>query len=145
MDGAAYLPEDYVPDPAQKLHIYRRISRVASVAAVDALAFETRDRYGPQPVEAERLFQSAALRLAGTAAGVERILVRGKSARLNFMPGVVPRLVALEKPLSERQTDLEVTRTEPLSIVLRARGSASILDAAMAALDQLAIPSARAA
>jgi hypothetical protein len=38
-----------------------------------------------------------------------------------------------------------VTRTNPLSLVLRARGSTSILDTAMAALERLAAPAARAA
>ncbi|HUF70401.1 MAG TPA: transcription-repair coupling factor [Longimicrobiales bacterium] len=145
LDGAAYLPDDFVPDAAQKLHLYRRLSRIETIAQVEAMALEVRDRYGPPPPEADRLLRSAALRLAGTAAGVERLLVRGQSARMSFRPGVVPRIASLEKPLSDRQTELDVTRTNPLSLVLRARGSTSILDTAMAALERLAAPAARAA
>jgi transcription-repair coupling factor (superfamily II helicase) len=145
LDGPAFLPDEYVPDAAQKLHLYRRLSRVERTAQVEALALEIRDRYGPPPPEADRLLRSAALRLAGTAAGVERLLVRGQSARISFRPGVVPRIAALEKPLSERQTELDVTRTNPLSLVLRARGSASILDTAMATLEHLTPRPARAA
>lgn len=145
LDGAALLPDDYVPDPAQKLHLYRRISRVESTAGIRALALEVRDRYGPPPPDTERLFQAAALRLAGTSAGVERILVRGQSARLSFRPGVMPRLAALEEPLDEFQTELDVARTDPLSLVLRARGSASIMEAAVASLECLGPSSARAA
>ena len=78
--GPAYLPEGYVADSGQKLHLYRRLSRVRDVAEVEALGREMADRFGPLPAEVERLLDAAALRLLGRAVGVERILVRERSA-----------------------------------------------------------------
>src|SRR5690606_33030365 len=76
VDGAAYIPDAYVPDEAQKLHLYRRISTLESIEEVDRLEREFRDRYGPLPEEVRTLLQTVALRLLGTELGLERILVR---------------------------------------------------------------------
>jgi transcription-repair coupling factor (superfamily II helicase) len=37
VDGAALIPDDYVTDEAQKLNFYRRLSRVETVQAADAI------------------------------------------------------------------------------------------------------------
>ena len=145
IDGAAFLPDSFVPDESQKLHLYRRLSRVETGPQVDALAAEVRDRYGPPPVEVERLFLAAALRLAGADAGVERILVRGQTARISFQPGVTPRLALLQKATSDRQTELEVGRTSPLSLIMRARGAVPVTETLLATLATLARHAARAA
>src|SRR5690606_3076225 len=94
LEGAAFLPDGYIPDSAQKLHLYRRLSRLEQIEQVDALRAELRDRFGPPPPEVERLVSSAALRLLGTQLGVERIVVRGNEARINFRERVVPRMAA---------------------------------------------------
>jgi transcription-repair coupling factor (superfamily II helicase) len=145
VEGGAWLPDDYVPDAAQKLHVYRRLSRVETVEQVEVLATEIRDRYGTPPAEAARLFHAAALRLAGSNAGVERILIRGESARVSFRAGVAPRLASLQDALADRQTDVDVARANPLSLRLRARGAAAIVDTLLIALAHLAQPRARAA
>src|SRR5690606_19068806 len=84
IEGGAYLPDSYVPEPAQKLHLYRRLSRVESTAEVTAIREELRDRFGPLPPEVQRLLDAAALRLLGARLGVETILVRDREARINF-------------------------------------------------------------
>jgi transcription-repair coupling factor (superfamily II helicase) len=145
LDGGAWLPDEYVADAAQKLHLYRRLSRLESAAQVDALATEIRDRYGPPPPETARLFRSAALRLAGTAAGAERVLVRGETARISFRQGVQPRLAVLQDALADGQTEVVVARPNPLSLLLRARGAVPIIDTVLTALGRLADPRARAA
>src|SRR5690606_35589141 len=66
VDGAAYTPDDYVPDEAQKLHLYRRLSTLDRMEEVDTLRREFRDRYGPVPGEVETLLHTASLRLLGT-------------------------------------------------------------------------------
>ncbi|MGH7449402.1 MAG: transcription-repair coupling factor, partial [Longimicrobiales bacterium] len=76
LEGAAYLPDEYIVDAAQKLHLYRRLSRLEQPAAVTGLLAELRDRYGPPPPEVQRLLSAARLRLVGTALGVDRIVVQ---------------------------------------------------------------------
>jgi transcription-repair coupling factor (superfamily II helicase) len=69
----AHLPDDYVPDEAQKLELYRRLARARSGGDVAAFRQEVIDRYGPIPDPVARLVEVAELRLAAEAAGVASI------------------------------------------------------------------------
>ncbi|HEU0055441.1 MAG TPA: TRCF domain-containing protein, partial [Longimicrobium sp.] len=138
VDGAALIPEEYVPDEAQKLHFYRRLAKEEAVAGVDALQRELRDRYGPLPEEASTLLATHALRLLGGELGVERILVRPWDVRLNFRRGVVPRMASLQKVFQARQLAVEVRRPLPLSLSLTRHGTEPILGTLVAALRDLA-------
>jgi len=99
MEAGAYLPDAFVADPHQKLHLYRRLSGVSNRREVEKLAAEIADRFGRPPAEARRLLDKALLGLAGRDAGVDRIMVRGGNARVSFRPDVVPRMSALEDAL----------------------------------------------
>jgi transcription-repair coupling factor (superfamily II helicase) len=138
VEGSAFLPDDYVPDASQKLHLYRRLSRIEQVSEVHALAAEVRDRYGPPPAEVERLVAAAALRLTGTRLGVERVTIQRDAARVTFREGVVVRLASLQTALRAHQVELEIKRTTPLSFVLRRRGGVGIIEIVEDALEGLA-------
>jgi transcription-repair coupling factor (superfamily II helicase) len=137
VEGAALIPDEYVPDESQKLHLYRRLTRFTEAAEVETMRRELRDRYGPLPPEAETLLATAALRLLGTQVGVERILVRPWETRMTFRAGVVPRMAALQSAFSDRQLEIELTRTSPLALVLHKRGAEEITDALIGALTAL--------
>jgi transcription-repair coupling factor (superfamily II helicase) len=122
LGGSAFLPDGYISDPGQKLHLYRRLSRIGRHAEVEGLRQELADRFGPLPPEVERLLDQATLRLLGRTLGIERIMVRDRTARITFRPGVVPRLTTLEAPLRDRQVEVEVRRMTPLSLELRQIG-----------------------
>ena len=139
MEGAAFLPDAYVPEGSQKLHLYRRISRMESIQQVTALRVELRDRFGPLPPEVGRLLDAAALRLLGARLGVERILVREHEARVNFRADVTPRLAALQGAFRDQQLEVEVRRTTPLSLVLRRYGSEPLTGTLAAAFELLDI------
>jgi len=145
LEGAAYLPDTYVPDAAQKLHLYRRLSRMERPEEVEGLRAELRDRFGPPPEEVQRLLANAQLRLLGARLGVERILVRGAEARVNFRAGAVPRLAALQTTFHDQQLELEVRRAVPLSIVLRRLDGRPLVDTLARALQALDAGRARAA
>jgi transcription-repair coupling factor (superfamily II helicase) len=70
---AAYLPDDYVGDPQQKLDLYRRIARLRRPGACDRLAEEFKDRYGPLPVPVKNLLAMQSLRIRAGALGIEEI------------------------------------------------------------------------
>ena len=137
VEGSAFLPDSYVLDASQKLHLYRRLSRIEQVSEVHALAAEVRDRYGPPPEEVQRLISAAALRLLGTRLGVERITMQREAARVTFRDGVVVRLANLQTALKAHQVELEIKRTSPLSFILRRRGGAGIFEIVTSALEGL--------
>jgi transcription-repair coupling factor (superfamily II helicase) len=66
----AHLPDDYVPEEAQKLELYRRLARARTAGDVAAFRQEVIDRFGPLPLPVQRLAEVAELRLAAEAAGV---------------------------------------------------------------------------
>lgn len=143
--GSAYLPETYVPDPGQKLHLYRRLSKIRNHGEVEEMRSELVDRFGDMPPEVARLLDAATLRLLGKRLGIERILVRGRTARLNFRAGVVPRLQALQGPLSDRLVSVEVRRMSPLSLSLGQQGveplTATLIQALSVLVEQHREPS----
>jgi transcription-repair coupling factor (superfamily II helicase) len=140
MDGPAYLPDGYIADSAQKLHLYRRLSSAADVTAVAALAEEVADRFGGLPPEVRRLLDSARLRLLGQSLGVERIHVGAGSARVTFRREVVPRLTALQTAMHGSLVEVEVRRIDPLSLVLHGLGTGSLADAVTGAFQRLTGP-----
>lgn len=121
--GSAFLPESYIPDSGQKLHLYRRLSRIREHPEIQELRDEITDRFGTPPDEVERLLDAATLRLLGKRLGIERVLVRDRSARINFRSDAVPRLQALQAPLAHHQVSLEIRRMEPLSLGLQQVGT----------------------
>jgi transcription-repair coupling factor (superfamily II helicase) len=66
----AHLPDDYVPEEAQKLELYRRLARARTAGDVAAFRQEVIDRFGPMPLPVQRLAEVAELRLAAESAGV---------------------------------------------------------------------------
>jgi transcription-repair coupling factor (superfamily II helicase) len=145
VDGAALIPDDYIPEEAQKLHFYRRLSRAETPGEIEALRQEFRDRFGPLPLEVETLLGTASLRLLGADLGIERVLVRPWDARLIFRKGVVPRMAPLQRALAERQLAVEVRRPIPLSLTLQREGTEPILPTLVGALQSLAQDPAMAA
>jgi transcription-repair coupling factor (superfamily II helicase) len=137
LEGAAYLPDGYIEDAAQKLHLYRRLSRLETAAQVPPLLEEIRDRYGPPPAEVTRLLTAAQLRLAGTALGIDRIVVQADAARVTFAAGAAVRMTDLQKAFRSQQVEVEVRRPAPLSIIFRRAGAVPIEQNLLAGLGAL--------
>lgn len=137
MSASAYLPDDYIQDQHQKLHLYRRLAGVSGQREVEALSEEITDRFGKPPSEVRRLLDQSLLGLAGQSAGVDRILVRGRKARVNFRPDVVPRISALEETLQGMAVALEVRRIAPLSITFACEDERALARVVVRALEAL--------
>ena len=67
------LPETWVPDAELRVALYARLARAADEDAVDALAEEMEDRFGPAPAEAATLLTIARIRARALALGIEKI------------------------------------------------------------------------
>jgi len=145
LGGSGYLPDDYVADSAQKLHLYRRISKVRHRSEVEELRSELVDRYGPLPEQAARLVDAATLRVLGRELGIQRIIVREDQARLNFRGGVVPQMSLLQRPLESRQLRVEVRRMDPFSITVTPGGPEPLAETLIRALNVLVRRTAEAA
>jgi len=119
----ANLPDDYVPDEAQKLELYRRLSRARTPGHIAAFRQEVADRFGPMPVPVLRLVEVAELRLAAEAAGVSSIsredgqlvvrfasgLSRATAIRL-LGPGALPGLRPSEVAFASNQVRIRMPK-----------------------------------
>ena len=74
-DLPAFIPEEYISDPDEKLDAYRRMAGIVEVTELDQLEAEFRDRFGPPPSEATHLMDLKRLRLMGRQAGAARLRV----------------------------------------------------------------------
>jgi transcription-repair coupling factor (superfamily II helicase) len=71
VDVPAFLPDDHIPDPGQRLEFYRRLAQATDEDGVRAIAAEIEDRYGRLPDEAQLLCEVM----------VDKTLVRRMGAR----------------------------------------------------------------
>jgi transcription-repair coupling factor (superfamily II helicase) len=75
--GDRFLPDDYVLDNQQRFEMYKRLAELADPEAVDSLADEMADRFGPPPLEAGRLLDLARARVWARRGKVARAVASG--------------------------------------------------------------------
>ena len=138
ISGATYIPDDYVPNDALKLELYRRLAKVGALTELNDLTSELQDRFGPLPEEVDRIVAAAKIRILGRRLAVERVLATTDTARVNFRRGAIPRLTALREALSDREVEVEVSRLQPLSLVFRTPKSQNVTPIVIEALERLA-------
>jgi transcription-repair coupling factor (superfamily II helicase) len=134
LDVPAFIPDNYIPSADAKLDVYRRLSAITEVGAIDEVRDEVRDRFGALPPAAEAFFHVSRLRLVGGAIGVEGILVRGDEARVTFLDSALPRMKPLSAAFRDVQFQVDVRRVQPLSLKLTRLGGSPLLEGLVRAL-----------
>ena len=81
---AVLIPEDYVPDLAMRLGLYRRIARLADRSELDGFAAELIDRFGSLPEGVENLLGTVAIKNLCLAAGVDKVEAGPRGAVVSF-------------------------------------------------------------
>lgn len=103
-----YIPPDYIPDPALRLRLYRRMAVLTDLEQVDGMVAELTDRFGPIPDPLENLLYQLRIKILALRAGVSSISTEHKQIRLQL-----PRLMAMnrEKMQNFLGRDARVSRT----------------------------------
>ncbi len=78
----AYLPEKYVPFPAQRMALYKKIALIASQEDMQDVTDELIDRFGEPPTAAENLLRIAWLHNQAAACGITAVRQDGASVHL---------------------------------------------------------------
>ena len=81
---AVLIPDFYVTDLGVRMDLYRRIAGLADGAAIDGLAAELIDRFGPLPESVENLLALVAVKQLCRAANVEKVDAGPKGAVVAF-------------------------------------------------------------
>jgi len=84
VDAPIMIAEDYVPDLAVRMALYRRMNDAEGPEAVEALAAEMIDRFGPLPQAAQNLLRLIEVKRQAIIAGVSKIDVGAKGALVSF-------------------------------------------------------------
>lgn len=129
----ALIPADYIVDTELRLAIYRRIASVQDQRGIADARHELDDRFGPIPVEVERLFALIGLRIRAQELGIESLVERereivirpvntaGLERRLISRLGRAVKLTA--HSIRIRLQDLTVPWQEAVDLVLDAVAS----------------------
>ena len=86
----AYLPDHYVPDEGQKVSLCQRLSRSASLDAIDDIRREMEDRYGPLPPTACSLLDLTAVSLLAREKGIDLVAIQDHRLLLEYRPERIP-------------------------------------------------------
>ena len=121
----AHLPDDYVPDPEQKMILYQRMGHVDRLESARELERELRDRFGPPPAQVSNLFTLLELKLLAQAAGVARVDLRGKP-RIELQAGATLPPEEIARISGEFSRRIEFLGSSPLVLQLKARDKEAI-------------------
>ncbi len=69
----AFIPDDYVADPFERIALYKRLMQADDLPEVDTLTDELRDRFGAIPRVIENLFELARIRIEAKRRQIESI------------------------------------------------------------------------
>jgi transcription-repair coupling factor (superfamily II helicase) len=78
------IDEIYIPDTNQRLAVYRRLARAASLDEIEAVMAELKDRYGAPTPAVENLAQYSRIRVVADRIGLESLDREGTMAVFKF-------------------------------------------------------------
>jgi transcription-repair coupling factor (superfamily II helicase) len=84
VDAPIMIPEDYVPDLAVRMALYRRLNDADGTAEIESLAAEMIDRFGPLPQPTQNLLKLIEIKHQAIAARVAKIDVGAKGTLVSF-------------------------------------------------------------
>ena len=84
VDAPIMIPDDYVPDLAVRMALYRRLNDCTGKGEVEALAAEMIDRFGPLPAATRNLVRLIEVKQQAITANVSKIDVGAKGTLVSF-------------------------------------------------------------
>jgi transcription-repair coupling factor (superfamily II helicase) len=84
VDAPIMIPEDYVPDLAVRMALYRRLNDADDQQEIDSLSAEMIDRFGPLPDATANLIKLIEIKRQAIQANIARIDVGAKGTLVSF-------------------------------------------------------------
>jgi len=123
----AIIPPDYVPQPGERLNLYRRISRAEDDNQLSLLFEEMTDRFGRMPEEARNCLETARLRWRGQMLRLSAIRNSQHGLHLHF---------TADSPI-EPAIMLKMVQQEPNRFRLTPDGNLTLLHGQLDSQEQL--------
>jgi transcription-repair coupling factor (superfamily II helicase) len=112
----ALIPDDYLPDAATRLVLYRRISCAPDDDSLRDLQVEMIDRFGLLPEPVKNLFRQASLRLQLIQMGIEKLEANNNGLRVEFSSQTQVDPFALVKLIQQYPTRYKLEEGKRLVI-----------------------------
>ena len=84
-DIDAYIPDDYINVPREKMRLYRELDNMKTDAGIDGFVAEMTDRFGPVPPPLEELINIVRLRRDAMDLGFEKIILKNGNMLAYFV------------------------------------------------------------
>jgi transcription-repair coupling factor (superfamily II helicase) len=84
VDAPIMIPEDYVPDLAVRMALYRRLNDAEDQQEIESLSAEMIDRFGPLPAPTANLIRLIEIKRQAIEANIAKIDVGAKGALVSF-------------------------------------------------------------
>ncbi len=84
VDAPIMIPEDYIPDLAVRMALYRRLNQARDKAEIEALAAEMIDRFGPLPAATANLVKLIEIKHQAIEANIAKIDVGARGTLVTF-------------------------------------------------------------
>ena len=95
VDAPIMIPEDYVPDLAVRMALYRRLNDCGDSAEIEALAAEMIDRFGPLPDGTSNLVKLIEIKHQAIIANIAKVDVGPRGTLVSFHKDDFPDPVGL--------------------------------------------------
>ncbi|MEK6755102.1 MAG: transcription-repair coupling factor [Bacteroidota bacterium] len=83
-DIEAFIPEFFIESDAERLGFYRRLYKATSLAEIQPMRDELRDRFGEYPEEVEHLFLLVELKVLAAQIGFTKVELQNNELSLHF-------------------------------------------------------------
>ncbi|HXH85971.1 MAG TPA: TRCF domain-containing protein, partial [Nitrospira sp.] len=117
LNVSAFIPEDYVADPHQRLSFYKRLSSCVQIGDLALLHGELQDRYGLPPEAVERLFEVMQVRLQAKALRLTSIELKTQSVVVTLDAKSSVGQAAIQRLMDQYKTRIRFL--SPLSFELQ--------------------------
>jgi len=87
IETPGFIPDDYVPDPGQRLELYKRLSAVESDDDLRDVMAEIIDRYGPTPPDVDLLGELMGVKAIARNAGALALEISGTRVAVALADG----------------------------------------------------------
>lgn len=99
IDTETFIPDEYVASSNEKVLIYHRLLNLQSMLSIDNFVKELRDRFGPLPIEAQKLIVMVKIKLLASQRFIKQVKIFRKQMTLILDDKVVEKDFFIEKEL----------------------------------------------
>jgi len=87
VETPGFIPDDYVPDPGQRLELYKRLSAIENDDELRDVMAEIADRYGPVPADVVLLGELMGVKAIARGAGIVALEIASSRIAVALPPG----------------------------------------------------------